>query len=129
MLDYSINNSVFMEKKKIAFVVAAPMTATAFLMDHIAVLMRYYEVHLICNFPNDESKKPFEERGLKCRAVPILREISVGRDLKGLLALVKLFKREKYQCVHSVWRESVQYGRELFHVFVHGNPVYGAPEK
>lgn len=91
-----------MEKKKIAFVVAAPMTATAFLMDHIAVLMRYYEVHLICNFPNDESKKPFEERGLKCRAVPILRDISVGRDLKGLLALVKLFKREKYQCVHSV---------------------------
>lgn len=89
-------------KKKIAFVVAIPMTATAFLMDHIAVLMRYYDVHLICNFPNDDSKIPFEELGLKCHSVPILRDINVSGDLKGLIALVKVFKREKYQCVHSV---------------------------
>lgn len=91
-----------MTKKKIAFVVAVPSTATSFLMDHIAVLKRYYEVHLICNFPNDESKIPFEELGLKCHSVHILRKISVLYDLKGLLALVKLFRREKYQCVHSV---------------------------
>lgn len=89
-------------KNKIAFVVAIPMTATAFLMDHIAVLKRYYEVHLICNFPNDDSKIPFEELGLKCHSVPILRDINVSGDLKGLIALVKVFKREKYQCVHSV---------------------------
>ena len=85
-----------MKKKKIAFVVAIPMTATVFLMDHISVLLRYYEVHLICNFPNDESKMPFEELGLKCHSVPILRDINVSGDLKGLMALVKLFKREKY---------------------------------
>lgn len=95
-----------MQKKKIAFVVAIPMTATTFLMDHIAVLMRYYDVQLICNFPNDESKKPFEELGLKCHSVPILRNINVSGDLKGLISLVKLFKREKYQCVHSVTPKS-----------------------
>lgn len=91
-----------MKKIKIAFVVATPTTATAFLMDHIVVLRRYYDVHLICNFPNDESKMPFEELGLKCHTVPILRNINVRGDLRGLMALVKVFKREKYQCVHSV---------------------------
>lgn len=94
--------NVTKSKKKIAFVVAIPITATTFLMEHIAVLMRFYDVHLICNFPNDESKKPFEELGLKCHSVPILRNINVSGDLKGLIALVKVFKMEKYQCVHSV---------------------------
>ena len=37
--------------KKIAFIVAVPDTAHSFLADHIAVLQRYYEVHLIANFP------------------------------------------------------------------------------
>ena len=78
-----------MQKKKIAFVVAIPMTATTFLMDHIAVLMRYYDVQQICNFPIDESKKPFEELGLKCHSVPFLRNINVSGDLKGLMALVR----------------------------------------
>lgn len=94
--------NVTTSKKKIAFVVAIPMTATVFLMDHIALLRCYYDVHLICNFPNDESKQPFEELGLKCHSIPILRDINVSGDLKGLMALVKLLKREKFQCVHSV---------------------------
>lgn len=89
-------------KRKIAFVVAIPMTATAFLMDHIAALQVYYEVHLICNFPNEDSKKPFEEVGIICHTAPILRDINLIGDLKGLFALRKLFKKEKFECVHSV---------------------------
>ena len=54
--------------KKIAFVVAIPMTATAFLMDHIAALQSRYEVHLICNFPDEESKKDALEFINKCIA-------------------------------------------------------------
>lgn len=89
-------------KIKIAFVVAIPMTATAFLMDHIAALQECYEVHLICNFPDEGSKKLFEEKGLICHNAPILRNINLIGDLKGLFALRKLFKKEKYDCVHSV---------------------------
>lgn len=48
--------------KKIALIVAISMTATAFLMDHIVALQACYEVHLICNFPDEVSKKPFEEK-------------------------------------------------------------------
>ena len=91
-----------MAKKRIAFVVAIPITARAFLMDHIAYLQKEYEVHLVANFPTEEDKKEFEEVGLICHSAPIQRAISVGGDLKGLFALRKLFKKEKFDCVHSV---------------------------
>lgn len=91
-----------MKKKKIAFVVAIPMTARAFLMDHIAFLQKVYEVHLVANFPTEDDKKEFEAVGLICHSAPIQRAISIGVDLKGLFALRKLFKKEKFECVHSV---------------------------
>lgn len=88
--------------KKIAFVVAIPMTATAFLMDHIVALQARYEVHLICNFPDEESKKNFETKGLICHTAPILRNINLIGDLKGFFALRKIFRKERFDCVHSV---------------------------
>lgn len=88
--------------KKIAFVVAIPLTATAFLMDHIAALQRSYEVHLICNFPDEESKRTFETKGIICHTAPILRNINLIGDLKGLFALRKIFRKERFDCVHSV---------------------------
>ena len=91
-----------MVKKKIAFVVAIPLTATAFLMDHIAALQRSYEVHLICNFPDEESKRTFEGKGITCHSAPILRNINLIGDLKGLFALRKIFRKERFDCVHSV---------------------------
>lgn len=91
-----------MVKKKIAFVVAIPLTATAFLMDHIAALQRSYEVHLICNFPDEESKRTFEAKGITCHSAPILRNINLIGDLKGLFALRKIFRKERFDCVHSV---------------------------
>lgn len=91
-----------MKKKKIAFVVAIPMTARAFLMDHIAFLQKEYEVHLVANFTTEDDIKEFEKVGLICHSVPIQRAITIGGDLKGLFTLRKLFKKEKFECVHSV---------------------------
>lgn len=91
-----------MTKKKIAFVVAIPLTARAFLMDHIAYLQKEYEVHLVANFPTEVDKKEFEAVGLICHSAPIQRAIRIGGDLKGLFALYKIFKKEKFDCVHSV---------------------------
>jgi len=88
--------------KKIAFVVAAPITAQAFLMDHFAYLMKEYEVHLICNFPDEESKNPFEEKGLICHSAPIHRAIYIIGDLKGVFTLRRILKKEQFACVHSV---------------------------
>jgi len=91
-----------MMKKKIAFVVAIPLTARAFLMDHFDYLLKEYDVHLVANFPSEEEKREFEAKGIICHNVPIQRAITVGGDLKGLIALRRLFKQEKFECVHSV---------------------------
>lgn len=91
-----------MAKKKIAFVVAIPRTAQSFLMDHIAVLQEEYDVHLVANFSTPEEKMPFESIGLTCHHIDIVRSIKVVADLKALNALIKLFKKESFVCIHSV---------------------------
>lgn len=88
--------------RKICFVVAIPLTATAFLMDHMSALLSNYEIHLICNFPDEDSKNPFESKGIICHSVPILRDINLLGDFKGLFALRKIFRKERFECVHSV---------------------------
>jgi len=89
-------------KKKIAFVVAIPLTAQAFLMDHFSRLQEYFEVHLVACFPDEDSKNIFVDKGIICHNVPIRRTINIKSDLKGLLSLKRLFKQEKFASVHSV---------------------------
>lgn len=89
-------------KKKIVFIVAIPYTATAFLKDHFVQLVKEYNVNLVANFPDENSKKEFEEIGVTCHYAPIVRQISIKNDLKALFALRKLFKKEKFDCIHSV---------------------------
>lgn len=90
-------------KKKIAFVVAIPITARAFLLDHIAYLQQKYEVHIIANYKNqDELKVEFSQLGIICHHISIMRHISIMKDFKSLLELRKLFKKERFLSVHSV---------------------------
>ena len=88
--------------KKIAFVVAVPGTAHSFLLDHFEQLKKYYDVHLIANFPSEDAKKEFVLIGVTCHQVPILRKISLLDDLKALFELRKVLKKEKFDSVHSV---------------------------
>lgn len=90
-----------MAKKKIAFVVAISGTARAFLKDHMTYLIKEYDVHLVANFKPEE-KGEFEQMGVTCHDAPIQRSIKLGADLKALFALRKIFKKEKFDCVHSV---------------------------
>ena len=89
-------------KKKIAFVVAIPSSAQAFLKDHFVQLVKEFDVSLVANFPDENSKKEFEDMGVTCHYVPIMRPISIKNDLKALFALRKLFKKEQFVCTHSV---------------------------
>lgn len=89
-------------KNKICFVVAVPGTAQAFLKDHFRELTKTYEVHLVANFPDEESKQEFDELGVICHNAPIERPISIVNDLKALFALYRIFKREGFDSTHSV---------------------------
>ena len=88
--------------KRICFVVAIPGTAESFLVNHFEQLTKRYEVSLVANFPSEESKRMFEQMGVRCLWAPIERPISLVHDLRALFALRKLFKREKFDSVHSV---------------------------
>ncbi len=91
-----------MQKIKIAFVVAIPGTASAFLKDHMIRLVQEYDVHLLANFPKKEDEEEFTQIGVTCHWIPIQRKISVRNDLKALLAIRKIFKCEHFESVHSV---------------------------
>ena len=91
-----------MDKKKIAFVVAIPGSAEAFLTNHFEVLTKEYDVSLIANFPKDYDTSNFEGMNINYIHAPIRREISIMNDLKALFALYRIFKKEKFCSVHSV---------------------------
>lgn len=46
--------------------------------------------------------KELAEMGVKCIAVPMERHISISRDIKALIQLIKVFKQEKPDMVHSM---------------------------
>lgn len=92
-----------MDRTSIAFVVAIPITARSFLVEHFKYLKKEYDIHLIANFSGaDDMKCEFEELGIICHNIPIRRKINIISDLKSLLALVRLLKVLRVKSVHSV---------------------------
>ena len=87
--------------KKIAFIVAIPGSASSFLYDHFVELVKEYDVHLLANFGNYDINE-FKALNITCHNIPIVRNISIWNDLKALSAIYKIFKKEKFDSVHSV---------------------------
>lgn len=88
------------QRKRICFVVAIPGTANAFLVDHIKALSKDYDVYLTANLDNNPD---FNIDGLKgVHHVPIHRNISILKDLNGVLKLTSYFRKMKFDAVHSV---------------------------
>ena len=87
--------------KKIAFIVTDPGSATAFLYDHFIGLAKEYDIHLLANFGNYDKSK-FSSLNITCHDIPIQRKISIWNDLKALSVIRKIYKKEKFESVHSV---------------------------
>ena len=87
-------------KKKLAFVVATPMTYNAFLKGHANALMDEYDVTLIADFAN-WAGVPLQD-GVKTLHVPIRRKVSVLSDCVAFLRLWRVLRAGRYDIVHSV---------------------------
>lgn len=87
--------------KRICIVVSGIITARAFLLDQLRELSRRYQVVVIAN---EENSQILREAGVPIDVVhiPIVRWISVRNDLSALFQLVRLFRREHFDLVHSV---------------------------
>ena len=89
-----------MIKKKICFVVAAPTSADGFLTEQIILLRKEYEVYLAANGDYGEEWKNVDINDFY--SFPIMRKISLWKDVKAVIALTKYFRRMKFDAVHSI---------------------------
>lgn len=89
-----------MNKKRICFVVAIPLTAKAFLKDHIEALSKGYEIYLVGNINSDADVDGLALSGW--HHVEIERGISLWCDMKAVWQTRRYFKRMQFDAVHSV---------------------------
>jgi len=89
------------KKPVVCFVVAAEITVKAFLLEHIRAMEKYFDISVVLNTGNKDFLQPF---GIKIPvvAVSIERRISPVSDLKTLYGLYRLFRKERYDAIHSV---------------------------
>ena len=88
-------------RQKVCFVVSAPLTAEAFLANHIRVLAERYEIHLVANADPQSIRHPALARATRLRA-GIERAIAPLADIRALLQLVSILRRGGYSAVHSI---------------------------
>lgn len=90
-------------KKKIAFVVSSPMTASSFLLTHFKMLSKSYDVTLIVNLGDNLGNKRACHFFVKHIVnIPIERKILLINDVKTLYKLWRHFANNHYHAVHSV---------------------------
>ncbi len=89
------------ERIAICYVVATEITITAFLVDQIRNLASR---HHVCVALKTNNPQFLAQRGIDAKVVPvpIERKIAPWRDARALLALYRLFRRERFALVHSV---------------------------
>jgi glycosyltransferase involved in cell wall biosynthesis len=87
--------------KRIGIIVSSPWTIKWFLMDQIEALSRSYEVCVILNIEKGDALPELNAK-VEVITAPIVRNMSVLRDLHAVLRLVALFLRKRFDAVHSV---------------------------
>jgi glycosyltransferase involved in cell wall biosynthesis len=87
--------------KRIGIIVSSPWTVKWFLMDQIEALSRSYEVCVILNRGKGDALPEMNAK-VEVIAAPIVRNISVLRDLHAVLVLVTLFFHKRFDAVHSI---------------------------
>lgn len=85
--------------KKLCYVATIPAVVHAFLRGHIQAAAKKYQVTVICNSADKHLLD-----GLNARLIflPIERKPSPLRDMLILFQLYKLFRRERFDIVHSI---------------------------
>lgn len=88
-------------RPRLAFVVASEMTVRNGIAGHVRALADRYDVSVVVH---TDDPLLLEHLGLPARLVPlqIERSVSLHADLRALAALVRLFRRERFDAVSSL---------------------------
>ncbi len=90
-----------MKPARLCFVVSSPLTARAFLSGHIAALGERYAVDLAVDATDDSGLGDIPSHA-RVVPLPIRRDVAPHADLRALVRLYLLFRRERYAAVSSV---------------------------
>lgn len=85
--------------KSVCLITTSPLIVNFFLVPHLASLKQAYRVSLAVN-TGEDTPLP-EDLGVDVIAVPILRKISPWGDFRALVSLVRLFRKRRFDAVHS----------------------------
>ncbi|NOU15783.1 MAG: glycosyltransferase family 4 protein [Methylococcaceae bacterium] len=88
-------------KKKICLVVSSPLSVNTLLLHPISKLSQHYDVYLAVNAKPGELF-PAIENAVTVLPVPLQRKISPLNDLLALFKLIVLFRKYRFDLVHSV---------------------------
>ena len=89
------------DKIKIIRATTVPESLESFCVGMLRELSEKYEV-IGLSSPGKELEEVAQREGVRTIAVPMERHISLLRDIKALMKLVKIFRKEKPTMVHSM---------------------------
>ena len=87
--------------KKLIKISTVPQSLNGFCRGQLKMLSAYYEVVAVSS-PEPELRMLEEREGVRTIAVPMERHISLLKDLRSLWRMVRVFRREKPDIVHSI---------------------------
>lgn len=87
--------------KKLIKVSTVPMSLNTFCRGQLKMLSQYYDVIAVSS-PDSELQELQEREGVNTIAVPMERHISIFKDISSLLNMIKVFRRERPDIVHSM---------------------------
>lgn len=87
--------------KKLIKISTVPQSLNGFCRGQLKMLSAYYEVVAVSS-PEPELRMIEEREGVRTIAVPMERHISLLKDLRSLWRMVRVFRREKPDIVHSI---------------------------
>ena len=90
-----------LDKKKLIRVTTVPQSLDVFCNGMLKELSNKYEVVAVSS-PGEALERVKIREGVKTIAVPMERHISLMKDLKSLMRMILVFKKEKPDIVHSM---------------------------
>jgi glycosyltransferase involved in cell wall biosynthesis len=92
-------------KKKICFVVTLELSVRVFLTGHMRLLQDMFDLTLIVNTGDSHFLEPYD---IRARIIPlgISRTITPFHDLRCLVDLYRIFRKNKFDIIHSIMPKS-----------------------
>lgn len=89
-------------KKTICFIVATPLTANSFLLNHFKYLSNHFDIYLVANFEENAAISFSSPYVKETKHIAIQRNITLIKDIKALFSLWNYLSAMQFDAVQTV---------------------------